>query len=266
MRPSYRLALALGALGLFAGSRAHAQTPTQPPPGSGTPSQPPPGWGTAPPSQPPPAAPPPATTAPPPPAGASPLPAPAPAPYKEGEPPEQGDEGRIRVGFNLNAGIGTGNKLKGGTIGATLRIGYQIDHLMAVYGQVSPFVFFGGYSKNDAAGSDASLSAIGGFQFTPMFSLTPVDIFEIAAGPSLDRLSGGSAGGSVSSTSISTSGSAYSAFYFGLHARAALHLGPKPNVKTGRRVGFSIGLDVHPTFGEGGTVTFITLGLGADWY
>lgn len=256
MRSTYCVSFALGALALFAASAASAQTPNQPPPGSGTPNQPPPGWGTTPPAQGPPAAPPPPAVAP--------LPAPAPAPYKEGEPPEQGDEGRIRVGFNLNAGLGTGNRLRGGTVGATFRLGYQIDHLMAVYGQVSPFVFFGGYSNS--AGTDASLSAIGGFQFTPMFSLTPVDIFEIAAGPSLDKLTGGSAGGSVTTTSVSTNGSAYSSFYFGLHGRAALHLGGKPNTKTGRRVGFSLGLDVHPTFGEGGTVTFITLGLGADWY
>jgi len=263
MPTAYRLALALGALGLFAASAASAQTPNQPPPGSGTPNQPPPGWGTTPPAQPPPAAPPPPAAAPPPPA-AAPLPAPAPAPYKEGEPPEQGDEGRIRVGFNLNAGLGTGNRLRGGTIGATFRVGYQIDHLMAVYGQVSPFVFFGGYT--DSAAVDVSFSAISGFQFTPIFSLTPADIFEIAAGPSLDRLTGGSAGGSVTGTSVSTTGSAYSSFYFGVHGRAALHLGGKPNMKTGRRVGFSLGLDVHPTFGEGGTITFITIGLGADWY
>lgn len=261
MRSSYRLALPLAALGLFAGSTARAQTPTQPPPGSGTPNQPPPGWGTASPNQPPPPA-----TAPPPPPTSAPLP--APAPYKEGEPPEQGDEGRIRVGFNLNAGIGTGNKLKGGTIGATFRIGYQIDHLMAVYGQVSPFVFFGGYSTSGTNGGELSATTIGGFQFTPMFSLTPVDIFEIAAGPSLDKVSGGSVGGSIdlANTSGSTRVSGYSSFYFGLHGRAALHLGPKPNQKTGRRVGFSLALDVHPTFGEGGTITFVTLGIGADWY
>jgi hypothetical protein len=258
MRSSYRLGLALGALVLFAASTATAQTPTQPPPGSGTPNQPPPGWGTTPPPQPPPA-PPPAAPAPPPPSA---LPAPAPAPYKEGEPSEQGDEGRIRVGLNVNGGIGTGDKLYGGTIGATFRIGYQIDHLMAVYGQVSPFVFFGGYK--DA--TNLKVSAIGGFQFTPMFSLTPIDLLEIAAGPSLDKLAGGTPSVSTGDNSVTAGATVYSSFYIGLHGRVALHLGGKPNVKTGRRFGFTIAGDLHPIFAEGGTLTFVTLGLGVDWY
>jgi len=260
MRCSSRLACALGALGLLASSTAAAQTPNQPPPGSGTPNQPPPGWGTTPPAAPPPAAPPPAA-APPTPLPA-PAPAPAPAPYKEGEPPEQGDEGRIRIGLNINGGIGTGDKLYGGTIGATFRIGYQIDHLMAVYGQVSPFVFFGGYKDS----TNLKVSAIGGFQFTPMFSLTPVDLLEIAAGPSLDKLAGGTPSLSTSDNSVTAGATVYSSFYIGLHGRVALHVGGKPNVKTGRRFGFTIGADVHPIFAEGGTLTFITLGLGADWY
>ncbi|CAN5920254.1 hypothetical protein BH11MYX4_BH11MYX4_52050 [soil metagenome] len=255
---SYRPGLVVAVLGLLAVRPAQAQgTPNMPPSGSGTPNMPPPGSGT--PNMPPPNVPPPAAPAP-----AVPLPAPAPAPYREGEEPEQGDEGRIRVGFNLNGGIGTGSKLSGGTIGATVRLGYQIDHLIAVYGQFSPFVFFGGYSSG--VEKELKLSAIGGFQLTPIFSLYPVDILELAAGPSFDNLSGGSTGGSVNNTTVTTTVTAYSGFYFGLHGRVALHIGGKPNTKTGRRVGFSIGADLHPTFAEGSTLTFITLGLGADWY
>jgi len=264
MRSSYRLSVALCSLCLFAVSDANAQTPNQPPPGSGgTPNQPPPGWGTTPPSQPPAMTPsPPATAAPPAAASASPLPAPAPSPDKDREPPEQGDEGRVRVGFNVNGGIGAGDQLYGGTIGATFRIGYQIDHLMAVYGQISPFVFFGGYKDS----SQVKVSAIGGFQFTPMFSLTPVDLLEIAAGPSVDKLAGGTPSLSATSDSVTAGGTVYTGFYFGLHGRVALHIGGKPNMKTGRRVGFTLGADVHPIFAEGGTLAFVTLGLGADWY
>ena len=87
-------------------------------------------------------------------------------------------------------------------------------------------------------------------------------LLEIAAGPSLDRLSGGSAGVSVGGASAS----AFSGMYFALHGRVALHNGGKPNTTTGRRTSFTIGADVHPTFAEGNTLTFYTVGLGADWY
>jgi hypothetical protein len=94
-----------------------------------------------------------------------------------------------------------------------------------------------------------------------MFALTPVDLFEVAAGPSLDYLSGGSA--SVSGSAASAN--AFSSVYFGIQGRVALHLGGR-NEETHRRRGFTIGLDVHPSFVPNGPVTFITGGLGADWF
>ena len=60
--------------------------------------------------------------------------------------------------------------------------------------------------------------------------------------------------------------SAFSGLYFAVHRRIALHIGGKPNTTTGRRTSFTIGGDIHPTFAEGNTITFYTLGLGADWY
>jgi hypothetical protein len=52
---------------------------------------------------------------------------------------------------------------------------------------------------------------------------------------------------------------------FGLHSRIAYHIGrdgqPGP-----RRQGLSIGLDVHPTFGPGGTLVTTQLGIGYEWY
>lgn len=178
---------------------------------------------------------------------------------------EEKDEGRIRVGFNVNGGVGSSDELGGGTIGVSVRLGYQINSLIAVYGQVSPYVWFGATDKT-YAGQKLEFSAIGGFQFTPMLSLTPLNFLEFAAGPSLDRLSGGTTGASLNGTTISGTAIAYSGFYFALHGRIALHIGGKPNAKTGRRTSFTIGGDIHPTFAEGSTLTFYTLGLGADWY
>ena len=247
---------------LLAAQSARAQdvrgTPNQPPLGSGTPNQPPPGL--------PPNAPPPSGVAP---LATAPAPAPAPAPATVGSTVdlEPKDEGRLRIGFNVNGGWGTGNDFKGPVLGATFRAGYQLNYLMAVYGQITAFAWIASTDKT-VNGKAFDLSAVGGYQFTPMFSLTPVDLLELAAGPSLDRIAGGSTKNSVSTANatVITSDTAYSGFYFALHGRAALHIGGKPNTTTGRRVSFTIGFDVHPTFAEGSVITLYTLGLGADWY
>jgi hypothetical protein len=261
MRSNALLSLSVSVIGLLLAGDARAQdtggTPNYPPPGSGTPNFPPP---NPPPNAPPPNAPPPAVAP-----GTAPLPAPAPGRYREGEEQEPGDEGRLRIGFNVDGGLGTGGNFKGPAIGATFRIGWQLDKLMAIYGQVG-VVLWVATSSETLAGKSFDASAIGGYRFTPMFSLTPVDLFEVAAGPSLDNLSGGSSSTSIAGTTLTQEVKAYTGYYFGIHARAALHIGGKPNMKTGRRVSFTIGFDVHPTFAEGSTIMFYTLGLGGDWY
>jgi hypothetical protein len=221
----------------FTGAHAYAQD-------TGTPTQPP-------------AAPALDTTAP----TAAPNTAPPASADKTGNEDEPADEGRLRIGFDIAGGAGAGADISGPFLGATLRVGWQLNHLMAVYGQVTPYAWFGATDKS-VAGQKVEMKAIGGFQFTPLFSLTPINLLEIAAGPSLDRLAGGSAGGSVAGASVSE----FSGMYFALHGRIALHVGGKPNTTTGRRTSFTIGGDIHPTFVEGNTLTFYTVGLGADWY
>lgn len=245
MRTKTWIALAaLTSTTLSLAANATAQTPTQPPP------DPPPG--SAPPLTPvQPAQP------------AQPAEGRPGAAKPDGEPKEE--SGRLRIGFNFNGGVGTGGELSGPTVGGTFRVGYQIDRLMGVYGQFSPLAWIAS-SDAKVSGKSLDISAIGGYQITPMFSLTPVDLLEIAAGPSLDSLSGGEAsagptpaGGAVASVA------AFSGFYFGLHGRIALHLGGR-NAETGRRRGFTLGGDLHPSFIEGETVVFYTLGLGYDWF
>jgi hypothetical protein len=171
------------------------------------------------------------------------------------------DQGRMWIGFNVNGGVGTGANLSGPAFGGTFRIGYALDHLMGVYANITPIVWAASASSSSTGGVSVSLSAIDGILFNPMFALTPVDLFEVAAGPSLDYLTGGSA----SVNGQSSSANAYSSAYFGIDGRIALHLGGR-NPDTGRRRGFTISGDVHPSFVSGGPLTFITLGLGADWY
>jgi len=183
--------------------------------------------------------------------------APAGAPVdKDKDKPE---EGRLRIGFNfLNAGVGSAGDLSGPFIGATFKIGWQLDRLMGIYGNISPFVWIG--SSSAASTANVSIGAITGTQLTPLFSLTPVDIFEVAAGPSLDYLSGGGVSSGVGGSTVG----GFSSIYFGLHGKVALHLGGR-NEETGRRRGFTIEGNVHPSFTPGDAALFMTGGLGYDW-
>lgn len=190
--------------------------------------------------------------------------APPPAAPAQGAAPAQRDEeedpgGRLRIGFNINGGLGTTTGLSGPVIGGTFRVGYQINRLLGIYGNFTPYVWV---ASSSLAG--VSVSAAAGVQNSPMISVTPIDLLEIAAGPSIDYI------GSASTTVAGAPGggggtSAGAGAYFGIHGRLALHLGGR-NPETGRRKGFAIGADAHPSFVTGGAFTTLTLGLGADWY
>jgi len=183
--------------------------------------------------------------------------APAGAPVDKDK--DKAEEGRLRIGFNfLNAGVGSAGDLSGPFIGATFKIGWQLDRLMAIYGNISPFVWIGSSSAPGA--SNVSIGAITGTQLTPLFSLTPADIFEVAAGPSLDYLTGGGAAVGPGGSTVG----GFSSVYFGLHGKVALHLGGR-NEETGRRRGFTIEGNVHPSFTPGDAALFMTGGLGYDW-
>lgn len=184
----------------------------------------------------------------------------APPPAKENEYPS-----RLRIGFNVNGGVGSGGDLSGPAIGATFRLGWQIDQLLGAYGQISPLVWIGTSSATGVNGSKVDVGAVSAFQLSALGSVTPIDLIEIAAGPSADIMGGGEVKASAGTTGGSSSASAFAGTYFGIHGRVALHLGGK-NAETGRRRGFTIGADIHPTFTSGSTLTFFTVGLGADWF
>ena len=107
---------------------------------------------------------------------------------------EDGDDVRLRIGFNFNGGaIVTPGTVGGG--GFAFRIGVQANHLLGVYYQVSPMVF-AGFS---VGATSADAGAIGLFQNSLLASLTPVDLFEVAVGPSLDYAG-------IAAASVDTSG------------------------------------------------------------
>ena len=168
------------------------------------------------------------------------------------DPLDSEEPARARVGFNINGGIGSGQNVSGPVLGSTIRVGWQFNRLTAVYGQLSPYIWL------PSRGHGSSLFAAG-CQFTPMISLTPRDVIELAAGPSLDLLTSGA------SSSDGNASGPFSGRKAAIHLRVAIHVVDR-NPETGRRKGFTFGLDLHPTFAEGGWFTFYTLGLGYDWY
>lgn len=205
--------------------------------------------------------------APPPPAATTPSPAAIPPAHPTLSDEEADAQGRMWIGFDLGGGVGTGASLSGPAFDGQFRAGWVLSHSMAVFGNLTGVAWVAGGGSSAPGAANVSVGAVSGFFVTPMFALTPVDLFEVSAGPSLDILSGGGVSESVNTGAGSTSVSAggFSGAYFGIDGRVALHLGGR-NPDSHRRRGFTISADVHPSFVPGGAVTFITGGLGADWF
>ena len=159
--------------------------------------------------------------------------------HAQGHDSEKEEVGRLRIGFNANAGFATGRQRSGPVVGSSLRVGWQLDRDSAFYGQVSPLLW---KPKKDWL--------LGG-QLALLYSRSLTDVVELAAGPSVDA--------------AADKARPIQGLNFGFHFRGALHFGGRDE-ETGRRRGFSFGVDVHPTIVEGGWITFTTLGLGYDWY
>ena len=179
--------------------------------------------------------------------------------------PALADDGRLRSGLDLFAGVGFGGGSSGPVYGARIRMGWQLDHLAAVYLQGA--VAFWDSSPVNAPSGDTAPGAFA-FQLTPMFSFTPRDVLEIAAGPSLDRLETNGEVVNSFSTASGVSGDRvrYDSNYLGVHGRFAGHFGGPPDADTGRRVSFTMCGDIHATFAEGSVLSFFTAGVGVDWY
>jgi hypothetical protein len=166
--------------------------------------------------------------------------------------PTQGnpDRTRFRGGFSIGGGVGFGF----GTMPlftAQGRLGAQINRMFAVFYQ--PTATLGvTATAGSAAAVVTSQNAIVG-------NVTLADVFEVGLGPSIDYVAMGA--GSVGGAVVAGAGVA-----FGADARLAWIPGGANNAESGRRSGFAITLNVHPTFAGGTTLVPVTLGLGADWF
>lgn len=201
-----------------------------------------------------------------PPTGASDRDGPPPAePVETSEP----DHGRPLVGFDLGGGLGAGGGTSGAVYALKLRFGWQFNHLLAASLQGS-LLHWDSSPKTSADGSHSAHGQIG-FQVTPLVTLTPRNVFELAAGPSLDGLlttssSSTSSGATSSRRTAGGDAVSYSSIYPGAHGRIAVHLFPEHSAETGRRSSFTLSADLHTTFAEGAALAFATAGVGVDLY
>ena len=175
------------------------------------------------------------------------------------------DDGRLRAGLDFFGGYGAGGGASGPVYGARIRLGWQLDRHAAVYLQGAVLYWD---STQVSTRSGAIASGEYGFNLTPMLSFTPNDFIEIAAGPSFDGLVTGRAVADASSSASRAGGDSvtYAGTYLGAHGRFAAHFASAPKPDTGRRVSFTLSGDLHATFAEATVPSFLTLGVGADWY
>jgi hypothetical protein len=160
---------------------------------------------------------------------------------------------RFRGGFGIHGGLGlvstTGGAAQGPLAALSVRLGVQFNHSLALFYQQMPQLF-GMMTSGGVTAMFLDYNAL-------LLNVTLGDMFEIGVGPSFDYISMAALTG-VGLTSGSGTG-------FGVHGRTALIFGSRiPGVA--RRSGFTLGVDLHPVFFEGGTLFMLTLGVGSDWY
>jgi len=168
--------------------------------------------------------------------------------------PTQGDPDRVRFrgGFSIGGGVGFGF----GTMPVFVaqgRLGAQINRMFSVFYQPTGTVGVMASAGSAAAVVTAQNAIVG--------NLTLADVFEVGVGPSIDYVAAGAASVAAGGAGIAAAGVA-----FGADARLAWIPGGASGAESGRRSGFAITLNVHPTFAGGMTIVPVTLGLGADWF
>jgi hypothetical protein len=175
------------------------------------------------------------------------------------------DGGRMRAGIEAlgGAGFATGG-VSGPVVGMNVRLGWQFDRRVAVCLQGAAFWWD---SSKTATSSSTTATGSYGLQVTPMFSLTPNDTIDLAAGPSLDVI------GTPHTTAVLVDAASpaqertiYSGSAFGMHGRFAVLLHEVSKVSPRARVGLALSAQMHATFVDRGIVSMFTLGLGSEWY
>jgi hypothetical protein len=171
-------------------------------------------------------------------------------PFREEAP----DPIRFRGGFGLHGGIGLfalpgASVPPGPAISLSARLGIQFNNYFSLMYQQMPQVFF--------LATDTGALAMFADYNSLLVNVTLFNTMEIGAGPSFDYVAIGGLSEAGATTATGTG--------FGVHGRVAFVIGGEPS-SSGRRSGFTLGLDLHPFFFDGGNLFMITAGVGADWF
>jgi hypothetical protein len=161
--------------------------------------------------------------------------------------PYYADVGRIRFGWDVGAGGVVGYR-SSFALNFGLRLGWQLSSEHAVFYQGNlPIAFFG--ESSPGVGDGGVFVAVTN---AVMYEFTVAHLLHLGVGPSVDAVA----------TSI---GGVRDGWFFGAHGRIALTLGTQ---RPGRRTGFSLGLDLHPTFltDIGGVLMTATGNVGLEYY
>ena len=158
-------------------------------------------------------------------------------------------EPRLRLGIS---GIGGGffGETHGGGGGLAVRVGVQLDDVIAIYIEAQGLL--GEFAP------DPRPTSFAGFVFHAlMIDVTLIDMFQFGIGPSLDVLWG------CSPDNFFGSRCGNSGAFFGGNLRAAIIFGGRgPR----HRHGFVMSIDAHPTWVESGAVATMLFGLGGELY
>jgi hypothetical protein len=175
---------------------------------------------------------------------------PSAAPVQPDTTPSTSEGTRLRGGFSLNGGMAAG-LASGPAVSLALRIGAQMGRYFGLYYQQSPLIFVASSGDGTTAAAFLDMNSI-------LASVVLADMIDLGAGPSLDYYAAGACDANVNCA-------AASGWQLGMHGRLALTLGGR-DATTGRRSGFSIGVDEHPMFAGGQVLALTTLGIGGEWY
>ena len=147
----------------------------------------------------------------------------------------------------------------GGATGLGVQLGVQLDDMIGVY-------YSGTVATGFASGYDFGTGSVGAsvgawFYNSVMADVTFERLVQVGIGPSLDTLAFGTADVKPTSSGAAGRVTGLSGTYFGVQTRVGLVLGGRH--KTGKSGRFMLGLEVHPTFGDGPSVsTMLTIGGG----
>ncbi len=208
--------------------------------------------------------PPPPVALPPPPAPpivpvAPPVAAPPPAVPVE---PEEKSHMRLRGGFSLNGGLVHTPDGNGPAFGLAARLGVQLNAYFGLYYQNTPLVTFAPSQASQSVSFHAGFADYN----TVLASLTLLDMFEFAAGPSVDYAKYADCSAGVTGF-VPTSGcESGSSLALGGHGRVSFDLGGLFGDGKERRSGFLINADIHPLLLSDLSAFSATLGIGAEWY